>query len=157
MDISVFPLVFRMGTQKWTSSSHNLGKWIPILKWYTSMNLWWNTTIIYIQIFLIYKGQNFNPFSCSIFPYFQCFRMGTQKWTSNFHNLGKWIPILKWDTSMNLWCNSLIIYIQIFSLFEGQKFNPFSCPIFPYFQRLLEWAPKNGLLTFITWVNGSRF
>jgi len=48
--------------------------------------------------------------------------MGTQKWTSNFHNLGKWIPILKWDASINLLWNSLIICIQIFLTYEGQNF-----------------------------------
>jgi len=31
--------------------------------------------------------------------------------TSKFHNLCNWIPILKWDTSMNLLLNSLIFFI----------------------------------------------
>jgi len=50
------------------------------------------------------------------------FRIGTKNWTSKFHNLIYWLPILKWDTSMNSWLNSLIIYIKIFLLKEGPNF-----------------------------------
>jgi len=54
---------------------------------------------------------------------------------------------------MSLWWNFLMFYIQIFLFNEGPNFNPFSCSIFPYFQSLSEWDPKNGSLTFI---NGKR-
>jgi len=42
------------------------------------------------------------------------FRMRTENFTSKFHNLGNWIPIYTWDTSINLWMNFLLFYIQIF-------------------------------------------
>jgi len=54
------------------------------------------------------------------------FRMGTQNCTSKFHSLSNWIPIYTWDTSMNLWLNSLLFYIQIFILKGGPSFDPFS-------------------------------
>jgi len=127
-DFSVIPMSFKMGNQNCTSRFHNLSYCTPILMWDTSMSLWWNSLIIYIQIFLLKEGHNFNPFSCLIF---QSFRMGTQTYTSRFRNLSNWTPILMWDTSMSLWWNSPIIYIQIFLLKEGLNFNPFSCLIFP--------------------------
>jgi len=119
-DFSVFPKAFRMRTQIWISNFHNLGKWVPILKWDTSMNSWWNSLIICIQIFLLYEGQNFNPFSCSIFPYFQSLsEWEPKKGTFNFHNLGKWILILKWDTSMNLWWNINVRFFRTSNGFQN--------------------------------------
>jgi len=44
-DFSVFPMVFRMGTQNCPSKYRNLSLWKPILTWDTSMNLWLNSQI----------------------------------------------------------------------------------------------------------------
>jgi len=33
--------------------------------------LWFNSLIIYIQFSILHGGQNFSPFSCSEFSYFQ--------------------------------------------------------------------------------------
>jgi len=66
-------------------------------------------------------------------------------------------PDFDWHTSMNLWLNSLIFYIQIFLFKDGQNFNPFSCSIFPFFQWLSELEPKTALSDSITWVFVSRF
>jgi len=105
-------VLFQTGTQKLTSSFHNLCYWNPILKKDASMCLWINFLIFYIIICLLKEGQNFNPSSCSVFP--KVFRIGTQNCTSKFHNLSCCKPILTWDTSMNLWFNFLIFYIQTF-------------------------------------------
>jgi len=67
-------------------------------------------------------------FDFSVFP--MAFRIATQNCTFGFHNLGICIPILTWDISMNLWLNSLKLYIKIFLFKEGQPFNPFLCSIF---------------------------
>jgi len=64
----------------------------------------------------------------SVFP--MAFRTGAQNCTSTIHNLSYMVPIFKWDTSMNLWLNSLIFYIKILLFNEGQNFNPFSYLIF---------------------------
>jgi len=80
----------------------------------------------------------------------------TQKLAFKFHNLGNWIPILKWDTSMSLWLNSLIYYIKMYLFKEGLNFYPFSCSIFLYFQWFPEQEPKTKLPNSITWVIGSR-
>jgi len=66
--ISVFLKALRMETQNRTSAIHNFSYWIPILMWDTSMSLWLNSLIFYIQIFIIGEGHNFNPFSSFIFP-----------------------------------------------------------------------------------------
>jgi len=92
-----------MGTQNNTSRFHNLSNFIPIFKFDTFMSLWMNSLIIYIQIYVLGEAHNFNPSSCSIFPYFQW----VSEWepnncTSRFHNSGNFIPILKCDTSMSL-------------------------------------------------------
>jgi len=121
-DFSVIPMVFRMGTHNCTSRFRNLSYRIPILKWDTSMNLWLNFLIIFIKVYLLNEGKKFNPFSCSILSVISMvFRMGTQNCTSRFHNLGYCIPILKWDTSMNLWVNSLLFYIKCFLFKAGQN------------------------------------
>jgi len=39
------------------------------------------------------------------------FQKGTQNCTSRFHNLSNWTPILKCDTSISLWLNSLMFCI----------------------------------------------
>jgi len=149
---SLFPMGFRNETQNWTSRFHNLSNFIQILKFDTSMSLWMNSLIIYIQIYVFGEGHNFDPFSCSIFPYFQWVSEWEPKnCTSRFQNLSNFIPILKFDTSLSLWMNSLIIYIQIYLLGEGHNFDPFSCSIFPYFQWVSEWEPKTALPDSITW------
>jgi len=66
-------------------------------------------------------------FDFSVIP--MAFRMGTQNCTSRFHKFSNLIPISTWDTSMNLWLNSLIIHIQIIIFNEGQNCNQFSCSI----------------------------
>jgi len=38
-------------------------------------------------------------FDFSVFPI--AFRMGAQVWSSKFHNLSYWTPILKWDTLLD--------------------------------------------------------
>jgi len=49
------------------------------------------------------------------FSVFQtAFRRGTKNRTSRIHNMSYWNPILKFDTSMNLWLNFITLYIQIF-------------------------------------------
>jgi len=58
---------------------------------------------------------------------------------------------------MNSWFNSLIFYIKMYLVGEGQKFNPFSCSIFSKFQGPQNGPPKPVLLNSITWVIGSRF
>jgi len=67
-------------------------------------------------------------FKFSVFPV--TFRIRSQNFTSNFHNLGNFFPISTWNTSMNLWLNSLTFYIKIFLFDEGRNFNPFSCSNF---------------------------
>jgi len=144
-----------------------------------------NSLIFHIKCFLFGVGQNFNQFSWSIFQYFKwLIQNGNPKLqlldsitlvissrfhnlgsTSRFHNLSNGIPILTWDTSMNLWLNSLMslwlnylmVFTKIFLLKEGQNFTPFSCSIFPNFRCGPEWGPKIALLNSITWVVGSRF
>jgi len=98
------------------------------------MSLWLNFLICYIKCVIFNEGQKFNPFSCSIFSYFKVFRTEAKNGTSRFPNFRCWTLILKWDTFMNLWLNFLICYIKIFMFNESQKFNPFSCSIFSYFQ-----------------------
>jgi len=66
------------------------------------------------------------------------FRTGTQNYTSKFYNLGNWIPILEFDTSMSLLLNFLMVYTKANLLKEAQNFTPLSCSIFPYFQ----WFPE---------------
>jgi len=117
------------------------------------MSLWLNSLTNYIRFVIFYEGQNFKPFSCLIFPYLNGFQNMIQNGTSRFHNFRCWTPILKCDTSMSLWLNSLICYIKIFIFYEDQNFNPFSYSIFPYFQQ----EPKTTLLNSITFVVGPQF
>jgi len=70
-DFSVFPMGFRMRPQNCTSRFHNFSYRSPILKWDTSMSLWGNSLMVYIKMLLLNGGPIFNPFSCSIYPYFQ--------------------------------------------------------------------------------------
>jgi len=120
---SIFPY-YQWGP-KWepkigASRSHNLSYCIPIYKWDTSLNLRLNSLMIYIKIYLLGDGWNFSPFPCSIFTYFQCGPKWESKiWASRSHNLSYCIPIYKWDTSLNLWLNSLTIYIKIYLLGDG--------------------------------------
>jgi len=110
-----------------TSRFHNYSYGIPIYKWDTSLNLWLNSLTFYIQIYFLGEGRKFNPFSYSIFPNFQWGPEWAPKiCTSRFHNLSYWTPIYKWDTSLNLWMNSLIFCIKIYLESEGRNFNPFS-------------------------------
>jgi len=107
------------------------------------MNLWLNSLTFYIKIYLSSEGRKFNPFSSSIFRYFQWGPEWKPKiCTSRFHNLSNCIPIYKWDTSLNLWLNSLTFDIKIYLLRETRNFNPFSCSIFRFFQWGPEWEPK---------------
>jgi len=131
------------GFQKGTQNYHNFANWIPILEGDTFMSLWLNSLMVYIKHFLLKKCQNFTPFHVRFFRISNGFQKGTQNCASKFHNLSNSIPILTWDTSKNLWLNSLTICIQIIRLIEGPNFDPFSCLIFPYFQWLLKYmSPK---------------
>jgi len=94
-------------------------------------------------------------FDFSVFP--MAFSIGSQNCTVKYQNMCNWIPILTRDTSMNSWWNYLIICIKVLLLKEGHNFNPFSCSIFRNLQWLSVLEPKIALLSFITWVIGSRF
>jgi len=72
-DFFLFPMVFGMGTQNCTSKFHNLSFWTPILKCDTFMSFELNYLMFCIEIFPFREVQNFDPFSCSIFSYFQWF------------------------------------------------------------------------------------
>jgi len=61
LDFSVIPMGFSIGTQNCSSRFHNLSFWFPILMWDTSMSLWWNSLMFYIQIFLLKEGHILNP------------------------------------------------------------------------------------------------
>jgi len=61
------------------------------------------------------------------------FSMGPQNCTFGFHNLSYCIAIWKWDTSMSLWLNFLMIDIKTLPLKEGPNFSLFLCYFFPYF------------------------
>jgi len=137
-----------MGTQNCTSKLHNLSCWIPILKCDTSTSLWLDSLIFCIKLLLLKEGQIFYPFSCSNFPSIQ----GLLEWEPKTALLEPITlsPILKCDTSINLWMNFLITCIQILLVNEGRNFDPFSCSIFPYFQWVSEWEPKTALLDSIT-------
>jgi len=60
-----------MQAQNCTSRFNNLGNWISIWTGDTSMSLWWNSLMVYAQIFLFKKALIFNHFSCPIFRKFQ--------------------------------------------------------------------------------------
>jgi len=119
---------------------------------------------MFFSVLLVqFPGENTSHWTDNQFALYESdvfimvFSMGTQNCTSRFHNLSTYIPILTWDTSMNLWLNSLTIWIRLIRLIEGPNFDPFSCLIFAYFQWFSVYEPKTALLDSITWVIRFRF
>jgi len=144
-----FPMTFRMRPRICTSRFYNLSNWIPIKTWDTSMNLYLKSLINYIKIFVLSAVQIFNPFSCSDFSFFQWLSEWEPK-TAHPDDLSNWIPILSWDTSMNLWLNSLIFYIEILLIKEDPNFDPFLCSGFPSFQWFSGAVVKSWCIMIIT-------
>jgi len=93
-------MALRMGTQNRTSIFHNLGGLIPILRCYTSKNLWWNSLIICIQIFYLNEGQKFDPFHVRFFQYFQWLSEWEQK--SALLDAITWVVLLRFESVISL-------------------------------------------------------
>jgi len=88
------------------------------------MNLWFDSIIIYIKIYFLSEGQNFNSFSSSIFP---SLRMGTQN--STLIQLFKLVPksallnfiafvipmVLRMETKIKYLPNCFLTYFEVFS------------------------------------------